>query len=41
MVGWHQRLSGHGFEQVSLVGAGQGSLACGSPWGWEGSDTTE
>ena len=34
MVGWHQRLNGHEFEQVFLgVGKGQGSLACFSPWG--------
>ena len=32
MVGWHHRLDGHEFEQVSGVGEGQGSLACCSPW---------
>ena len=30
MVGWHNRLDGHGFEGV---GDGQGSLACCSPMG--------
>ena len=33
MVGWHHRLNGHEFEQVLGAGAGQGSLACCSPWG--------
>ena len=28
MVGWHQRLNGHEFEQAPRVGDGQGSLAC-------------
>ena len=27
MVGWHQRLDGHEFEQALGVGDGQGSLA--------------
>ena len=31
MVGWHQRLNGHEFEQALGVGDGQGSLACCSP----------
>ena len=35
-VGWHHRLDGHEFEQ-----AGQGSLACSSPWGHKELDTTE
>ena len=26
MVGWHHQLSGHEFEQVPVVGDGQGSL---------------
>ena len=34
-IGWHHWLSGHEFEQA------QGSLACCSPWGYKGSDTTE
>ena len=33
MVGWHQRLDGHEFEQAPGVGNGQGSLVCCSPWG--------
>ena len=41
MVGWHQQLDGHGFEQVSEVGDGQGSLACCSPWGCKELDMTE
>ena len=28
MVGWHQRLDGHEFEQAPGGGDGQGSLAC-------------
>ena len=38
MVGWHHRLNGHEFEQAQRDGNGQGSWACGSPWG---SDMTE
>ena len=31
MVGWHHRLSGHGFGWTPVVGDGQGGLAyCGS-----------
>ena len=41
MVGWHHRLSGHGFEQGPGVGDGQGSLACCSPWGHKELDVTE
>ena len=33
MVGWHHRLDGHEFEQITGVGDGQGSLVCCSPWG--------
>jgi len=33
MVGWHNQLDGHEFEQAPEVGDGQGSLACCSPWG--------
>ena len=39
MVGWHYRLNGHEFKQAPQV-AGQGSLACCSPWVAE-SDMTE
>ena len=40
MVGWHQWLNGHGFEQASGVGDGQGGLVCCSPWGRKESDMT-
>ena len=33
MVGWHNWLDEHEFEQTLGVGDGQGSLACCSPWG--------
>ena len=41
MVGWHQRLDGHEFEQARGVADGQGGLACCSPWGCKELDTTE
>ena len=41
MVGRHYQLNGHEFEQAPRDGEGQGSLACGSPWGRKESDTTE
>ena len=41
MVGWHHRLDGHEFEQAPVVGDGQGSLPCCSPWGCKESDMTE
>ena len=41
MVGCHNRLNGHEFEQALGVGDGQGSLACYVPWGCKESDTTE
>ena len=41
MVGWHHQLDGHEFEQAPVVGDGQGSLACCSPWGRKESDITE
>ena len=41
MVGWHHQLSRHEFEQALGAGDGQGSLACGSPWGRKESDVTE
>ena len=41
MVGWHQWLDGHEFEQALGVSDGQRSLACYSPWGHKESDTTE
>ena len=33
MVGWHQGLNGHEFEQTQGDSEGRGSLACFSPWG--------
>ena len=41
IVGWHQRLNGHEFEQALGAGDGQGGLACCSPWGHKQLDTTE
>ena len=41
MVGGHHQLDGHEFGQTQGVGDGQGDLACCSPWGHRGSDTTE
>ena len=41
VVGWHHRLDGHEFEQVSGVGDGQGSLTYCSGWGHKELDTTE
>ena len=41
MVRCHHQLYGHEFEQALGVGNGQGSLACGSPWGHKESDMTE
>ena len=41
MVGWHDRLNGHEFEQALGDGDGQGSLVCCSPWGSKKLDVTE
>ena len=41
MVGWHDQLNGHEFEQAPRVGDGQGGLGCCSPQGHKGSDITE
>ena len=41
MVGWHQRLNGHGFGWTPGVGEGQGGLACWGSWGRKESDMTE
>ena len=41
VVGWHHRLNGHEFEQVSGDSEGQGSLVCCSPWGRKELGTTE
>ena len=32
MVGWHDELNGHEFEQAPGDGEGQESLVCCSPW---------
>ena len=40
MVGWHQWLNWHKFEQAPGDGEGQGSLACCSPWGHKELDTS-
>ena len=41
MIGWHDRLNGHEFEQTPRDGEGQGRLACCSPWGRKESDMTK
>ena len=41
MVGWHQGLNGHEFEQAPEDGEGQGRLVCCSPRGRKESGTTE
>ena len=41
VVGWHDQLDGHEFEQAPGVGDGQRNLAACSPWGRKESDTTE
>ena len=41
IVGWHHRLSAHGFGWTLGLGDGQGGLACCGPWGRKESDTTE
>ena len=41
MVGLHHWLNWHEFEQSSVVGDGQGSLACCIPWGHKMLDMTE
>ena len=41
MVKWHHGMDGHEFKQAPVVGDGQESLACCSPWGHKESDTTE
>ena len=37
---WHHRCNGHELGQTLGDGKGQGGLACCSPWGHKGSDTT-
>ena len=41
MVGWHQRLNGHGFGWTPGFGDGQGDLACCSSWSRKESDMTK
>ena len=41
IAGWHHQLDEYVVEQAIEVGDGQGSLACCSPWGCKGLDTTE
>ena len=41
MVGWHQQLNGHEFEQTPGDGEGQGSLECFSPWNRKDMGMTE
>ena len=41
MVGWHNRLSGHGFGWTLGVGDGQGHLACCGSWSLKELNTTE
>ena len=41
MVGWHHRLSGHGFGWTPGVGDRQGGLACWGSWGHKDSATTD
>ena len=41
MVGWHQQLNGHEFEQALGDDEGQGGLVCYTPWGHKQLDITE
>ena len=38
MVGWHNQLHGHEFEQTPRDGEGQGSFVCHGPWGFRESN---
>ena len=40
IVGWHQCISGQGFEKTLLDSEGQGNPACCSSWGLKEPDTT-
>ena len=41
MVGWHNLLKGHKFEQTLADCERQGGLACCSPWGHKEQDMTQ
>ena len=41
IVGWHNQLNGHEFEQGPGTGDGQGSLVQFSPWGCKEPDKSE
>ena len=41
MVGWHDQLNGHEFEQTLGAGDGQGGLACCSPWDQKELETSQ
>ena len=41
MVGWHNSLNEHEFEQAPRDGEGLESLVCCNPWGRKESDTAE
>ena len=41
MIGWHDELNGHEFEQTSEHNEGQGTLACCNPWGCKELDMNE
>ena len=41
MVGWHHRLTGHGFGLTLGTGDGQGGLVCCGSWGCKEWDMTE
>ena len=41
MIEWHHQLDGREFEKAPGVGAGEGTLACCSPWGRKYLDMTE
>ena len=40
MIGWHDRLNGHEFEQTPGDSEGKGDLACCGPWGCREPDMT-
>ena len=41
MVGWHNQLNGHDFEQALGDGEGQESQVCWGQWSHKESDMTE